>query len=217
MMRTACSLFLATPTLAQDPFGEGPQWRFEMMNRTGGPLTPIAPMNTASYRGSVSARTPVACFMLVFFLIFIAAGCADLGGSKIYDHPLLTSKSRSVAEVFVIRPKTFAGFIVSAPIYFDDEILLRLRIGTYAQLFIRPGQYDVRTGYDAPKGGWVSSPQAIKLNGGNTHYFLLAHYTVQEAEFPFTRAVYSTRLESIDPTDARLYLDTFRRIAMDSD
>ena len=89
--------------------------------------------------------------------------------------------STDAAEVTVIRERRMFGMGFSMEVFFDEQVIARLKAGQYVTFFVNPGVHSI---------GIPDQSIAAALDRGRKHYFAI---TTDSSQFGFEIAQISER------------------------
>jgi hypothetical protein len=108
-------------------------------------------------------------FLLILSLASVLIACAH---GKTENFPE-TVQSEEAAEVTIIRNNNLLGMGFSIKVYFNENMIARLRSGEYTSFFTEPGLHSV---------GIPDSNLSVPCSAGQKYYFLIS---AQYSQFGF--------------------------------
>ena len=150
-------------------------------------------------------------FFVTFYFILLMlglTGCASLFPSKVFENPyLVKGPSEKSATVHFIRLKSNWASAAAAPVKFNREPLLQIRIETYTTVRLKPGRYVVTVGekptfLSGRKRGFYQ--EELTLSPGETYHLLLYEDRYGSGQFDLRIA-----FETIDEMKARELMEKF--------
>jgi hypothetical protein len=105
----------------------------------------------------------------LLLMVFAVINC----GSKFYfNHPDLDIDGK--ATIIILRPSMEIGSMIAVPILLNGQLVAKMRVGTYCELCLNAGQFEVQVGEGDPV-HTLLLPQslAVPVDSGLTVYLEL--------------------------------------------